>query len=210
MSGFSGIDIPERTVALAQRRDPAAIATLCRVFATPVYTLACRLLQCHAAADDIAQETFEQMLHSLPDFRGDASLATWVRRIAVSRCLMHQRAAWQRKSTALDDQPEMAALQPSTDSAVGLGQDLERALAQLPATSRSVVWLHDVEGYTHLEIAALTGRSVSFSKSCLSRAHARLRLILGDDETAPAKTAQKPHANMETSGAAGMLLETAS
>jgi RNA polymerase sigma-70 factor (ECF subfamily) len=56
--------------------------------------------------------------------------------------------------------------------------DLERALARLGAQARAVVWLHDVEGYTHAEIGALFGASASFSKSQLARAHERLRDLL--------------------------------
>lgn len=56
--------------------------------------------------------------------------------------------------------------------------DLDAALASLPSVSRAVVWLHDVEGFTHKEIAALMGRTESFSKSQLSRAYQRLRPML--------------------------------
>jgi RNA polymerase sigma-70 factor (ECF subfamily) len=56
--------------------------------------------------------------------------------------------------------------------------DLERAFERLSETSRAVVWLHDVEGYTHEEIAEQMGKTVSFSKSQLARAHARLRRML--------------------------------
>jgi len=62
--------------------------------------------------------------------------------------------------------------------------DLDAALANLPSVSRAVVWLHDVEGYTHKEIAAAMGKTESFSKSQLSRAYQRLRPMLdasGDD-----------------------------
>ena len=52
---------------------------------------------------------------------------------------------------------------------------MERGLAILSPTARAVVWLYDVEGYSHEEIAQAFGRSVSFSKSQLARAHARLR-----------------------------------
>jgi RNA polymerase sigma-70 factor (ECF subfamily) len=61
---------------------------------------------------------------------------------------------------------------------VAAGIDLERAFEQLSETSRVVVWLHDVEGFTHEEIAERMGRTVSFSKSQLARAHARLRRLL--------------------------------
>ena len=58
------------------------------------------------------------------------------------------------------------------------------ALERLPETSRAVVWLHDVEGYTHEEIAGMMNKTPSFSKSQLSRAHARLRLWLGEEARA--------------------------
>jgi DNA-directed RNA polymerase specialized sigma24 family protein len=58
--------------------------------------------------------------------------------------------------------------------------DLEYALAELSATSRAVVWLHDVEGYTHKEIGQMMDKTTSFSKSQLARAHERLRGLLDD------------------------------
>jgi len=60
--------------------------------------------------------------------------------------------------------------------------DVERALATLPPTARAVVWMFEVEGYSHQEIAREFGRSVSFSKSQLARAHARLRAWLEPQE----------------------------
>ena len=62
--------------------------------------------------------------------------------------------------------------------------DLEAALERLPETSRAVVWLHDVEGYTHEEIAGMMDKTPSFSKSQLSRAHAKLRTWLGEEAQA--------------------------
>ena len=60
--------------------------------------------------------------------------------------------------------------------------DLDAALANLPSVGRAVVWLHDVEGFTHKEIAALMGKTESFSKSQLSRAYQRLRPMLATPE----------------------------
>jgi RNA polymerase sigma-70 factor (ECF subfamily) len=59
---------------------------------------------------------------------------------------------------------------------------LERALDCVPDVARAVVWLHDVEGYTHAEIGRLMGRTTSFSKSQLARAHERLRALLEGTE----------------------------
>ena len=75
-----------------------------------------------------------------------------------------------------DSDLALQVVQPVSPEAV----DLARALDELAATQRTVVWLHDVEGLTHEEIAAAFGRSVSFSKSQLARAHALLRARLVD------------------------------
>ena len=66
----------------------------------------------------------------------------------------------------------------SDSERLGSQMDLEQALARLHPRSRAVVWLYDVEGYTHAEIAQLMGQTVSFSKSQLSRAHERLQQLL--------------------------------
>ena len=79
-----------------------------------------------------------------------------------------------------------ASTAPNNSAAAALRQgsqpeqamDLDAALGNLPPVSRAVVWLHDVEGFTHKEIAGLMGRSESFSKSQLSRAYLRLRPML--------------------------------
>jgi RNA polymerase sigma-70 factor (ECF subfamily) len=97
---------------------------------------------------------------------------------------MHLRSPWQRGLRWLDVlAPADAEALPAAaaDLASGRAVDLERALAQLGDTARVVVWLHDVEGYTHAEIGALLGGTPSLSKSQLVRAHARLRELLEPD-----------------------------
>jgi RNA polymerase sigma-70 factor (ECF subfamily) len=81
-----------------------------------------------------------------------------------------------------DSEPSPAAA--SSDERI----ELERALDALPATARAVVWLHDVEGLTHREIAKLMGRTASFSKSQLARAHERLRTLLDCTQAAGNRT----------------------
>ena len=72
-------------------------------------------------------------------------------------------------------------ISPTRKEDAHLRMDLESALDRLGETSRAVVWLHDVEGYTHEEIAEMMGKTVSFSKSQLARAHLRLRRWLGEE-----------------------------
>ena len=87
---------------------------------------------------------------------------------------MHQRSAWNRKVSPIPDTMELPG-EDTPEKAFAVGHDIAQALKQLPDTYRVVVWLYDVAGYTHQEIAEVTGKSVSFSKSSLSRARAALR-----------------------------------
>lgn len=128
----------------------------------------------------------------LGDYRGDAPFGAWVRQVAARHCLMHLRSPWQRARRALwptgADEPDgslqadaaTGLLEPAHEAPLAEHIDLERALARLPETARAVVWLYDVEGLTHEEIAALFRRTISFSKSQLARAHALLRAELVD------------------------------
>lgn len=178
MSGFAGISIDVSLIRRARRGDADAHESLYRTLAPAVYTLALRLVQTPAAAEDMLQETFIEVIRSLPRYRGEASLATWVRRIAVSKCLMHLRSAWNQRAGGFAPGEDPADGAAPVAESVGLRMDLEAALARLPADSRVVVWLHDVEGYTHREIAMVMQKTESYSKSQLSRAHRRLRGLL--------------------------------
>jgi RNA polymerase sigma factor (sigma-70 family) len=165
----------DSVLANARSGDPAALEALYRAFESPVYTVARRICRTAEDAEDVLQETFFEVCRSLPDYRGEGSLWGWVRTIASSKALMRLRRNRYRDTDELHD--EFAAAQRDHPH---LRMDLEAALERLPHTTRAVVWLHDVEGYTHEEIANMMGRTPSFSKSQLSRAHARLRVWLGD------------------------------
>jgi len=189
MSAFIDTDLPDTTVARARAGDASAQEQIYRAFERPVRTLARRLLANNAAAEDVAQDVFVDVLTRLHQFEARGSFAGWVRSIAVSRCLMHLRSPWQRSRRLLTqpatDATEWEAWDEHEAATGGAGRtdhastiDLERALAALNDTARAVVWLHDVEGYTHAEIAAHFGATASFSKSQLARAHERLRTAL--------------------------------
>ena len=76
-------------------------------------------------------------------------------------------------------------MSPGKGDQEGVGQcmDLEQALAQLSDEDRMVVWLHDVEGYKHLEIAEMAGKTESYSKTRLNRARAKLRALISANDT---------------------------
>jgi RNA polymerase sigma-70 factor (ECF subfamily) len=185
MSAFLDSDLPPGTVPRACAGDTAAQESIYRAYQQPVRTLARRLVPRASQAEDLAHDVFVEVLQSLAQFDGRGSFAGWIRAITVRKCLMHLRSPWHRGLRWIDGlrPPEEGAPvdEPGGGHRGNPSLDLERALMQLGDTARAVVWLHDVEGYTHAEIGALLGGTASLSKSQLARAHARLRDLLEPD-----------------------------
>jgi RNA polymerase sigma-70 factor (ECF subfamily) len=170
--------LSDAKTVLAQARagDPAAFEALYRAFETPVYNLTRRICRTSEDAEDVLQETFFEVCRSIGQYREEGSLWGWIRSIAASKALMRLRRNKYRDTDEL-----LEDIAPARREDTHLRMDLEAALERLPEVSRAVVWLHDVEGYTHEEIAAMMGKTASFSKSQLSRAHVRLRRWLGEE-----------------------------
>jgi RNA polymerase sigma-70 factor (ECF subfamily) len=177
------VSVDEILLARARAGEEAALEELFRRFEAPVYSLARRLTRSTHDAEDVLQETFLEIVRSIRRFRGDGSLAGWIRKVAASKALMKLRRRQGRPfEEALpedlgDDGPAVVSHVPAASSVVER-VDLEFALGRLSDAARAVIWLHDVEGYSHEEIAAMAGKTASFSKSQLARAHARLRDLL--------------------------------
>jgi RNA polymerase sigma factor (sigma-70 family) len=174
------IDVPPDVLASARFGSERAQAAIYAAVAPATFGLVRRLAGSRALAEDLFQETMMAVFQGLSGFRGEAPLGAWVRQIAVSKCLMYLRSPWHwarlRLSSESDsDARSVDALLPATPGPRAETLDVERALASLTPTARAVVWLFEVEGYSHEEIAQSFGRSVSFSKSQLARAHTRLR-----------------------------------
>ncbi|MCZ6560910.1 MAG: RNA polymerase sigma factor [Gammaproteobacteria bacterium] len=184
MSTFLQASIDPAIVSRAQRGDLKAHELVYRTYAKPVYNLAIRILRDPHQAEEVMQDTFIEVLRKIDSYRGDAPVGAWIRRIAANKALMVLRSAWHRLATPLEAEHDA----PTEDhSGVGEGiravesAELERQLAQLSPVTRAVIWLYDVEGYTHKEIATMMGKTASFSKSQLSRGHEKLRRMMADD-----------------------------
>ena len=181
MPSIADIDLAPGTLERARAGEIDALEAIYRSFAPGVTTLARRLLGRLAAAEDLAQDVFIDVLTKLDQYDGRGSFAGWVRSITVTRCLMQLRSPWRRGLRLIthgDAESRSGDAEPVAPEGAQLGLDLERALDRLGETARLVVWLHDVEGYTHAEIGALLGGTPSLSKSQLARAHQRLRELL--------------------------------
>jgi RNA polymerase sigma-70 factor (ECF subfamily) len=182
MSSRFDLSFPDQSLARAREGDRVARAELFTAYGRAVFGLARRMLGRPELAEDVLQDTFVEVLKGLKDFRGEAPVGMWIRRIAVNKCLMHVRSHWHRYRIPLDTGEEAT---PAEEWLVAEGEhpevalDMERALDALSPEARAVVWLHDVEGYTHVEIARLMQATPSFSKSQLARAYVRMRRWAG-------------------------------
>jgi len=169
------IELDEMTLARARRGDMGACEQIYRKFQQPAYSVAFRICQCRELSRDVTQEAFITAFGKLRQFRGDAPFWGWLRRVVVNHTISALRKL--PKADAVELQ-EFHAHSDGDHERIGLSMDLESALSTLDREDRAVVWLHDVEGYNHREIADLFGKTESFSKTRLSRARAKLRTVL--------------------------------
>jgi RNA polymerase sigma-70 factor (ECF subfamily) len=160
--------------------DPRAERALYDAHVDRVYRLVYRMANDPHRAQDYTQETFIRGFRRLADFRGDSALSTWLCSIAVSVTLNGLRSVKRarEREVGLDEAPAIRArgVQAEPD----LKTRLTRAIDGLPDGYRTVFVMHDVEGYTHDEIAATLGVQPGTSKAQLFRARARLREALAD------------------------------
>jgi RNA polymerase sigma factor (sigma-70 family) len=187
------IELDDLILARARRGDMAACATLFQLFRQPAYTIAFRICQCEQLAQDVTQEAFISAFRRIRQFRGDAPFWGWLRRVVINHAINVLRK--QPKFDVLELE-EGHAVHHGEENRIDLSTDLEGAFSSLAAADRTVVWLHDVEGYSHREIAKFFNMTESFSKTRLSRAHARLRQLLDpslhpDDGTAKSSLRQE-------------------
>ena len=179
-------DESERSlIQRAQRNDEQAFATLFQLHRKRVYSVCLLMTKDIAEAEDLTQDVFLQMFHSVGSFRGDSAFSTWLHRIAVNTVLMNLR----RRKT-----PPVSLDEPVSSEAPSLRRDigrtdlrlsgaidriaLRRAMQELPVGCRKIFALHEVEGYQHREIAKMLECSVGNSKSQLHKARMKMRGLL--------------------------------
>jgi RNA polymerase sigma factor (sigma-70 family) len=167
------------TVRRAQKGDVAAFEELYRENLGRVYAVCLRLCGDAARAEELTQDVFVRAWEKLDTFQGKSAFSTWLHRLAVNLVLGERRSEKVRvgKVFATDDLEAFDT--PQAGMEPGESIDLERAIAALPPGARTVLVLHDVEGYRHEEIAQMQGTAVGTSKAQLHRARRLLREMLG-------------------------------
>ena len=186
--------LDERLLLNAQRGDLPSFNAVVARHERAVYGLCLRMLLDTAAAEDAAQDTFIRAWTAIDSFRGGL-VRPWLMRIATNRCYDILRAKGRRPADSLDaelfevepewtSQASPAEHPESFTARVELSGVLERALASLPDDQRIAVLLSDVHGHPYDEVAEITGVAIGTVKSRISRARARLRDVLLEDDAA--------------------------
>jgi RNA polymerase sigma-70 factor (ECF subfamily) len=167
-------------VRQAAAGDSRAFEQLYRMHVDRIYGLCCRL--CHgdsARAEQSTQDAFVRAWEKLGSFRGESRFGTWLHRLTVNVVLGEHRLLKRWVSfedgVGTEDESSGDALMAAQPEDTSLKMDMERALSRLPKGARTVLVLHDIEGYQHEEIAALTGIAVGTSKAQLHRARRLMR-----------------------------------
>ena len=163
--------LDEQLLYSAQQNDQNACEQIYRLYASPAYTLAKRLLVCPEQARDATQDAFVAAFRKLGSFHGEVPFWSWLKRIVSNACIDIIRK--RKPEVSLDAMRGDSHHPGIADTAIDQLQ-IEQVLASLDDEDRVIVWLYDVEGYKHREIAKMLNRSVSYSKTRLSRARAKL------------------------------------
>ncbi|HEX6309960.1 MAG TPA: sigma-70 family RNA polymerase sigma factor [Longimicrobiales bacterium] len=169
-------DLDREDVRLSRSGDTAAFERIYRRHTARVHTL-CRRMVTPEEADDLTQEVFIRAWQKLELFRGDSAFGTWLYRLAVNLILARRQTHAARRERFGGGDPSVIPL-PARGDRPDLRMDFEAALDTLPRGAREVFVLHDVEGYTHDEIADLLNVTAGTSKSQLHRARMSLRQYL--------------------------------
>lgn len=171
-------DVDELVVARARRGDQDAFALIVGHYDRRLRALAFRLLGDRDRMDDVLQEVYVKAFRSLPRFKGNSALGTWLYRITYNACLddLRRRPA----AAQLDDDETLPDPAPGPADIAVRRQDLAAALDRLPPDQRTAVLLVDAYGLGYAGAAEVLGVRAGTIGSRLSRARAVLRAALGE------------------------------
>lgn len=169
----------ERALAVAARAgDQKAFAGLVRLHQRRAYFVARAIVTVHEDAEDAVQDGFVRAWQALDRFDPSQSFSAWLNRIVANAALDIARRRKVRTTEELSDALQSPFRNPAEDAE--LKRRLAEALAQLPERARSVIVLHDMEGFTHVEIGEMLGIPGGTARSDLHHARQKLRGLLKD------------------------------
>jgi RNA polymerase sigma-70 factor, ECF subfamily len=166
--------------------EKAAFEELVLKYQDRVYNLCRHMLGNTADAEDAAQDTFIKAHQKLKDFKPEASLYTWLYRIAVNTCLDYKKRPFFESLFRKSDEgeeyiTEAVSKEPTPEKlyeSKQLGLALRKSLGKLSIKLRTAIILKEIEGLSYEEIAEVLNVSVGTVKSRISRAREELKALM--------------------------------
>ncbi len=162
----------------AQLGSRFAFERLYREHAGRIYALCLRMAADMQRAEELTQEVFIRTWGAIGTFRGECPFSAWLHRLAVNVVLVDFRTNRRRSARVMSSGNPEQYEKVHSHAHPGAAIDLEEAIASLPPQARAIFVLHDVEGFTHEEIAKSMELAVGTSKAQLHRARKLLREVL--------------------------------
>lgn len=171
-----------RAIRAAKRGDPEGFQVLYELYKSYVYSLCLRMTHEPSLSEDLTQDIFLHVWRKISSFKGDALFRTWLYRVTVNMVLLYFRRH-KNVNVSLDNETLPSTElklsenypQPDLDTQISI----RRLLSDLSPRYRSVLTLHDLEGYRHQDISNLLGITSGASRSQLHKARVKLRIALG-------------------------------
>lgn len=178
--------VEQEIIEQLRNGDETAFKELVNLYQQKVFNTALNFLQNQHDAEDIAQEVFIQVYHSIKQFKGNARLSTWLYRITITKCLDHLRSKKRKKRFAfisslfsekndlLYEAPDFehpgVQLDRKEDAAI-----LFKLINTLPESQKTAFLLNKIDALSYGEIALIMKISESAVDSLLQRARQNLR-----------------------------------
>lgn len=176
--------VADELVHSAQSGCMQAHGELYAMFSPAVLTLARGFCKNQSTAEDIVHNTFVKLIDKVGTFQFRAPFGMWLRQVAVTESLMYLRKQKKHNWVSTDEFPLLdQSVDVADESFISDDfidnhsdkQELSQLLNELPEHVRLILWLKEVEAYTHAEIAEFVGKTPSYSKSVVARTYSQLR-----------------------------------
>ncbi len=185
MNEFSGFSqkIADDIIRLAQKGDVKAMEVIYDTYADACFSLAMRILSDPVRAEDVVQNSFIKAMQNISRFEFTGVFAGWLRQITVNETLLMTRTHNKQRNFELTENADSRGDHFNHEDTNHYfdtnwweaSSDLASLTRQLPLEARTVLFLHEIEGYSHKEIADLLDKTESYSKQTLSRALKKLK-----------------------------------
>jgi len=175
-------DIHHDLVALAAKGDRVAFRRLYELYSGAMYGTALRIMGNEQDAQDVLHDVFVELVDKLSKFKGGSTFGYWLKRVVINKSLNELRKMKKNTDIQLKEESSEAEMEEKpwwTKFSVG---DIQQAITQLADGYRAVATLFLFEDYSHDEIAASLNISVATSRSQLSRAKEKIRVILMEQQ----------------------------